>query len=62
MFVLGGALIEKLARSVVLDDRDSFMYFQRRLDMSGVTKALKKAGIEDGDIVRILDTEFTYGE
>ena len=38
------------------------MYFQRRLDMSGVTKALKKAGIEDGDIVRILDTEFTYGE
>ncbi len=62
VFVLGGALIEKLARSVVLDDRDSFMYFQRRLDMSGVTKALKKAGIEDGDIGRILDTEFTYGE
>ncbi|MCM1368422.1 MAG: GTPase ObgE [Roseburia sp.] len=59
-FVLGGELIEKLARTVVLEDRDSFMYFQRRLDTSGVTKALKNAGIKDGDIVRILDTEFTY--
>ena len=59
-FVLSGALIDKLARSVVLDDRDSFMYFQRRLDVSGVTKALKKQGIKSGDLVRILDTEFTY--
>ncbi len=59
-FVLSGALIDKLARSVVLEDRDSFMYFQRRLDLSGVTKAMKKAGIKSGDIVRILDTEFTY--
>ena len=59
-FVLSGELIDRLARSVVLDDRESFMYFQRRLDDSGITKALKKAGIADGDIVRILDTEFTY--
>lgn len=61
-FVLSGAMIEKLARTVVLDDRDSFMYFQRRLDVGGVTKALKKAGIKSGDLVRILDTEFTYEE
>ncbi|MCH5165841.1 MAG: GTPase ObgE [Clostridiales bacterium] len=59
-FVLSGALIEKLARTVVLEDRDSFMYFQRRLDVGGVTKSLKKAGIKSGDTVRILDTEFTY--
>lgn len=61
-FVLKGALIERLARTVVLDDRDSFMYFQRRLDTGGVTKAMKKAGIKSGDTVRILDTEFTYEE
>lgn len=61
-FVLSGAMIEKLARTVVLDDRDSFMYFQRRLEVGGVTKSLKKAGIKSGDIVRILDTEFTYEE
>ncbi|MDE7463521.1 MAG: GTPase ObgE, partial [Clostridiales bacterium] len=59
-FVLGGELIARLARTVVLEDRDSFMYFQRRLDDGGVTKALKKAGIADGDTVRILDTEFKY--
>lgn len=61
-FVLDGALIEKLARTVVLEDRDSYMYFQRRLDMSGVTRSLKKAGIKSGDKVRIYDTEFTYEE
>lgn len=43
-----------------MEDRDSFAYFQRRLDDGGVTKALKNAGIKDGDTVRILDTEFKY--
>ncbi len=62
VFVLGGELIERLARTVVLDDRDSFRYFQRRLDDGGVIKALKKAGMKNGDTVRILDTEFTYEE
>lgn len=61
-FVLSGELIERLARTVILEDRDSFAYFQRRLNTSGVTKQLKKAGIKDGDLVRILDTEFTYEE
>lgn len=59
-FVVSGELIERLARIVVLDDRDSFVYFQRRLNDSGVTKALKRAGIKEGDTVRILDTEFHY--
>ncbi len=61
-FVIEGELVERLARTVVLEDRDSFVYFQRRLDDSGVTKALKRAGIKDGDLVRMLDTEFTYEE
>lgn len=61
-FVLSGEMIERLARTVVLEDRDSFMYFQKRLDSGGVTKALKKAGIKNGDTVRILDTEFNYEE
>ena len=60
VFVLEGGLIERLGRMVVLDDRDSFMYFQRRLDDAGVTKALRNAGIKNGDTVRILDTEFKY--
>ncbi len=59
-FVLGGEFIERLARTVVLEDRDSFAYFQKRLDDGGVTKALKRAGIKNGDTVRILDTEFDY--
>lgn len=60
VFVLEGELMERLGRMVVLDDRDSFMYFQRKLDDAGVTKALRNAGIKNGDTVRILDTEFKY--
>lgn len=59
-FVLSGELMERIARMTVLDDRDSFAFFQRTLNETGVTKALKNAGIKDGDTVRILDTEFTY--
>lgn len=59
-YVLSGEFIERLARMIVLEDRDSFAYFQRKLEDSGIVKALRKLGIKDGDTVRILDTEFNY--
>ena len=61
-FDVSGGMVEELARNVVLDSTDSFAYFQRKLKDSGVLKALKKAGIEDGDTVRILDVEFEFVE
>jgi len=61
-FELQGGMIDELARNVVLDSYDSFRYFQKQLKDRGVIKALRKAGAEDGDIVRVLDIEFDYVE
>ncbi len=59
---VSGGMMEELARNVVLDSSDSFAYFQRRLKEAGVLKALRKAGIKDGDTVRVLDVEFEFVE
>ena len=54
--------MEEFARNVVLDSADSFAYFQRKLKDNGVIKALRKAGIKDGDTVRVMDIEFEFIE
>ncbi|MCL2822218.1 MAG: GTPase ObgE, partial [Firmicutes bacterium] len=61
-FEVSGGLIDELARNVVLDDYDSFNYFQKRLKDTGILKALKKAGMKDGSTIRILDLEFDFVE
>lgn len=61
-YEVSGGMIEELARGVVLDSYDSFSYFQKRLRDDGVIKALKKAGICEGDTVRIMDIEFEFVE
>ena len=61
-FVVTGPLVDKLARTTVLDDYGSFSYFQKRLTDAGVIDALLKAGMAEGDTVRIADTEFEYEE
>lgn len=59
-FEVFGGMIDELARNVILDNYDSFMYFQKRLKDEGVISALRKAGAKDGDTVRIMDIEFDY--
>lgn len=61
-FEVYGGLVDELARNVVLDDYDSFAYFQKKLKECGVIKALRKSGIKDGDLVRIMDIEFDFVE
>jgi GTP-binding protein len=50
--------MEMLRRNVVLNDFQSFSYFQKVLKDKGVIKALYKAGAVEGDTVRIEDIEF----
>ncbi len=59
-FLVSGGMIDELARNVILDNPDSFVYFQKRLKDEGVIKELRKAGAKDGDTVRILDIEFDF--
>jgi GTP-binding protein len=47
-------------RGTNFDDYDSFQYFQRLLNKTGVSDALKEAGVKDGDTVCIYDMEFEY--
>jgi len=61
-FEIFGGMIDELARNVTLDNPDSMRYFQKRLKLSGVYKALRKAGVKEGDTVQILDIEFEYRE
>ncbi len=62
VFEVFGGMIEELARNVVLDNYDSMQYFQRQIRERGVDKALKKAGVKNGDTVCIMDVEFEYYE
>ncbi|MDR0855336.1 MAG: GTPase ObgE [Christensenellaceae bacterium] len=62
VFHVTGGLAENLARKTVLDDTESFRWFQGVLKQTGVIRELVKQGIKDGDTVKILDIEFDYFE
>lgn len=57
-YEITGGFIDKLARNVVLDDVDSFNYFQRVLRDKGIIKELYKKGAKEGDTVYVSDIAF----
>ncbi len=61
-FIVEGGLIDMLSRNVILSEYESYHYFQKVLEERGVIKALRAAGIMEGDIVRMKDIEFEYTE
>ena len=61
-FMVEGGLIDMLSRNVILSDYESYHYFQKVLEERGVFKALRDAGIKEGDVVRMKDIEFEYTE
>ena len=62
MYVVEGKLVEKILGKVNLDDYESMQYFQRSLIKAGIIEALKKAGINEGDTVKMYNLEFDYIE
>jgi GTP-binding protein len=60
VYVVEGEFLERLINSVNFEDYDSISYFQKNMKDRGVYKKLEEMGIEDEDIVRILDIEFEY--
>jgi len=59
-YVLTGFRVQRLLRGVNFDDEESVRYFQRTLRTSGMIDALRDAGAEDGDTIRVGDTEFDF--
>lgn len=57
---LEGAWIESLLGRVNLDDRESYMYFERSLTKYGIIDKLREAGCKEGDVVHIGEVEFDF--
>lgn len=60
IFVVQGEAIENIMRRVNINDYESLFYLHRKLDEIGLNKALKKAGVKEGDTVRVIDYEMTW--
>ncbi len=62
VFVVEGPLVDKITRGINIDDYQSLRHFQELLDRTGIIKALRKAGAQDGDEVCIKDIDFDFIE
>ena len=60
VFMVEGPKIEKMLGYTNLDSEKGFQFFQRFLKDSGILEELEKAGIEEGDTVRMYGLEFDY--
>ncbi len=61
-FEVVGGFIDELIRGVVLNDFQSFSYFQKVLKDKGIIKELKKRGADETSTIRIKDFEFEIKE
>ena len=60
VYVVEGSWVKRMIGSTNFEDNESLQYFQNALRKKGVIKALEKAGINEGDLVRMYDIEFDY--
>ncbi|MGQ9631684.1 MAG: GTPase ObgE [bacterium] len=59
-FVIEGGRVERLVRMTNLDSEDALKRMYSTMERMGVEEALRRAGIKDGDPVRVGDIEFEY--
>lgn len=62
VYVVEGNWLRKVLGSTNITNYESLQYFQRALKKKGVISALEEMGIQEGDTVRIYDTEFDYSK
>ena len=60
IFVVEGPKIEKMLGYTNLDSEKGFAFFQRFLKEGGILEELEKAGIEEGNTVRMYGFDFDY--
>lgn len=59
-FVVTGEAVDRIMRRVNIADNESLFYLHRKLDEIGLNQALKKAGVKDGDNVKIAQYEMIW--
>ena len=62
VFVVKGDKIEKLLKMTWFASDEAYLRFSNKMKKMGIDEELKKLGIENGNIIRILDYEFEYRE
>jgi len=60
LYEVTGTWVNVVLESTNFEDPDSLSYFQRALTTAGVIDALRKAGIQEGDTVKIGILEFEF--
>ena len=55
IYVVDGPAIRELMRKVNMEDYESLYYFQKNLEVLGVNKKLRQAGVKEGDTVKVFD-------
>lgn len=59
-YVLTGKQLEKIFNSTNFNDSGSMRYLYKYIEKSGAIEKLKEMGLEEGDIIRVIDYEFEY--
>ncbi len=59
-YIVEGPRIEKMLGYTNLESEKGFVFFQNFLKDSGILEELEKAGIEEGDTVRMYGLVFDY--
>ena len=62
VFVIEGKAINRLMGRINIDDNESMYYFQKNLKSMGIEDELKKQGIQEGDLVKVLNWTFEWYE
>lgn len=60
VYVVEGSFVDRLLKSVNVNDPDSLRYFHKVLKNKGILDELKAMGINDEDTVRLNDFEFDF--
>ena len=60
VYVAEGPKIEKMLGYTNIDSEKGFLFFQKFLRDQGILEELEKAGISEGDTVRMYGLEFDY--
>ena len=61
-FLVKGKNIEKLLRMTWFASDEAYRRFSSKMKKMGIEEELRKMGIQNGDIIKILDYEFEYQE
>ncbi len=60
IFIVDGPAVQRILRKVNIEDNESLHYFHKCLEELGVNEELRKAGVKEGDTVKVVDWELEW--